>query len=139
MSEGKKALENSAAAKGVLRTGGTLKDLFSWGNKFGEQNYGNVFNRAASIYDTNRNNAASNYATNYGVSRDTFDRNYKGSTDAYATNTGNLYDTYDRKFAGDVAAFNPKFQAAQLTFEDLYKRWKDKLNATTTIATAGAY
>jgi len=47
---GTDALERSAAAKGVLRTGGTLKDLVAYGQNFGAQEYSNVFNRALQGY-----------------------------------------------------------------------------------------
>lgn len=43
---GQQALERSAAARGVLRTGGTLKDILQYGQNFGSQEYGNAFNRA---------------------------------------------------------------------------------------------
>lgn len=49
---GKDALERSAAAKGTLRTGGTLKDILEYGQNFGSQEYGNVFNRALQTYGT---------------------------------------------------------------------------------------
>lgn len=149
LQNGQKALENSAAARGVLRTGGTLKDLFSWGDKFGEQNYGNVFNQdlqgyttnranAYDTYNTNRNNAADTYRTNYGVSKDVFDTNYGASKDAYSLNNQSALDTYDRLFQAQSAAFNPNFQAASLKFSDLYNRDRDKLNALTTVAGYGA-
>lgn len=125
--EGRKALENSAAARGVLRTGGTLKDILGWGNRFAEQNYGNVFNRAATTYDRNRNNAAQNYQTNYGVSKDVFDTNYGQRKDKFAFDYQGAYDT-----------FQPQQRRAELTFSDLYNRWRDMLNSTTQIATAGA-
>jgi hypothetical protein len=48
---GADALERSAAAKGVLRTGGTLKDILDYGQNFASQEYGNVFNRALGEYD----------------------------------------------------------------------------------------
>lgn len=54
--EGLRALTQSRAAQGIVRTGGTLKDLIGWGNKFADQNYGNVYNRAAGEYDRNLNN-----------------------------------------------------------------------------------
>jgi hypothetical protein len=50
--EGRKSLDYSASARGDVRSGGHLKDIYSWGNKFAEQNYGNVFNRARSVFDT---------------------------------------------------------------------------------------
>ncbi len=149
LQQGQKALENSAAARGVLRTGGTLKDLFSWGDKFGEQNYGNVFNQdlqgystnranAFDTYNTNRNNAASNYAENYGISKNAFDTNYGVQKDAWSMNDQQSKDVYDRLFQAQSAQFNPSFQAASLQFSDLYNRDRDKLNALTSIAGYGA-
>ncbi len=125
--EGQRALENSAAGRGVLRTGGTLKDLIGWGNRFAEQNYGNVYNRAANTYTTNRNNAAENYKTNYGISKDVFDTNY-----------GMRVDKFDRDYKGAYDSFQPVQRQAELTFDDLYRRWKAELDATTSVATAGA-
>lgn len=72
LNQGSGALENSAAAKGVLNTGGTLKDLIDYGQNFASNEYSNVFNRGLDTYRTNRNNAADVYATNYGVGRDTY-------------------------------------------------------------------
>ena len=51
LGEGQKALERSAAGRGVLRTGGTLKDILSYGQNFASQEYGNIFDRAARNYD----------------------------------------------------------------------------------------
>lgn len=48
---GSDALERSAAARGVLRTGGTLKDILEYGQNFGAAEYQNAFNRALSTYD----------------------------------------------------------------------------------------
>lgn len=48
---GRQALERSAAAKGVLRTGGTLKDTEEYGQNFASQEYGNVYERALQAHD----------------------------------------------------------------------------------------
>lgn len=48
---GTDALERSAAARGVLRTGGTLKDIVGYGQNFASQEYNNVFNRALQGYN----------------------------------------------------------------------------------------
>jgi hypothetical protein len=45
MSEGMKALERSAAAKGGLATGGTLKALTRYGQDFASNEYNNAYNR----------------------------------------------------------------------------------------------
>jgi hypothetical protein len=59
---GRDALEKSAAAKGVLRTGGTLRDLVSYNQNFAAQEYGNAFQRALAEYGANYNAAKDAYA-----------------------------------------------------------------------------
>lgn len=125
--EGRRQLEQSAAARGVLRTGGTLKDILGWGNRFAEQNYGNVFNRGAQTYGMNRENALGNYLTNYNISRDVYDRGRQSGL-----------DVYDRDYQAALAEFNPRFRSAELTFDDMYRRWKAMVDANTAVATAGA-
>jgi hypothetical protein len=55
LSEGQKALERSAAARGGLLSGGTGKALASYGQQMGSQEYQNAYNR----YQTNRSNQLS--------------------------------------------------------------------------------
>jgi len=45
MSEGMKALERSAAARGILQSGGTLKDITRFGQDYASQEYQNAFQR----------------------------------------------------------------------------------------------
>ena len=52
LSEGQKALERSAAARGGLISGGALKAATRYGQDMGSQEYQNAFNR----YQTNRSN-----------------------------------------------------------------------------------
>lgn len=59
---GSDALERSAAAKGTLRTGGNLKNLLEYGQNFGAQEYGNVYNRALQAYDRRYQGAKDQYA-----------------------------------------------------------------------------
>lgn len=125
--EGRKALDNAAAHYGVLRSGGHLKDLYAWGDQFATQNYGNVLKQAEDIYGMNRGNAYQAWAGNNAVGADTYNINANQNQNAYQNNYQNA-----------VAAFNPQFQAANLSFSDLYNRWHDSLNSTTQIATAGA-
>jgi hypothetical protein len=46
LGQGEQALERSAAAKGVLGSGGTLKDIMGYGQNFASQEYSNVASRA---------------------------------------------------------------------------------------------
>lgn len=65
MKEGADALERSAAGRGVLRTGGTLKDILGWGQNFASQEYGNAFDRAARVFDTRYTGAKDEYSPQF--------------------------------------------------------------------------
>jgi hypothetical protein len=56
VSEGERAIEQSAAGRGVVNGGGTLKDLLNYGRSAAEQNYGNVDARQRANYDLNVQN-----------------------------------------------------------------------------------
>lgn len=64
LDQGLQGLEQSAAARGVLNGGGTLKDVAAWANNYGAQKYGDAYSREASTYGMNRANAFGNYQTN---------------------------------------------------------------------------
>ena len=99
--QGRKALEASAAGKGILRSGGTLKDLLNYGQNFASQEYGNVYNRALSEYDTNRRNAL-----------DTWNTGYMGRKDKYG------FDFDAAKYSHDSRLRNMEFDR-----NDLFNRW----------------
>lgn len=48
-SEGQRAIESSAASKGMQFSGGTLKDLVRFGQGIGADDYNDQFNRTASV------------------------------------------------------------------------------------------
>jgi hypothetical protein len=85
---GSDALERSAAARGVLRTGGTLKDLVEYGQNFGAQEYGNVFNRALQGYD----------------------RKYRGAYDAFAPRLAEYQLKGQAETAAGLAGFDREWQ-----------------------------
>lgn len=135
--EARKQLEAGAAYRGTLRSGMTLGDILKQQTALGDQNYDRVYGRELDTYKTNRGNAYENWMgslnsekmafdTNYGIDRDIFDR---GADDTYRGN--------DYRFNASQAEFAPKQRKAELTFADLYSRWRDLLNSTTQIATAG--
>ena len=130
--EGLRAIKNRASAMGSANTGGTLKDLMTWGNNFANQNYGNVFDRNLRTYSTNRDNAFNTWGANELARAQAYDRNYKTALDSYttsrnnaaenyATNYGVSRDTFDRNYrsAYDTGQMNQR--QAELTFQDLYK------------------
>ena len=72
MNQGAQALQQSAAARGVLRTGGTMKDILGYGQSLASQEYGNVYARKATEYQGNFNNALSAYQQNYNAAKDAY-------------------------------------------------------------------
>lgn len=53
LQQGLQGIQRSAAARGTLLTGGTLKALQQYGTGLADQTYGNVFNRALQTNTTN--------------------------------------------------------------------------------------
>lgn len=86
---GNQALERSASARGVLRTGGTLKDLVEYGQNFAAQEYGQVFNRALSSYD----------------------RQYQGARDAFAPTMANYQARVNAEMARSMADYNRQWDS----------------------------
>jgi hypothetical protein len=53
LDQGEQSLQGSAAARGTLNTGGTLKDILSYGQQYAGQQYGQAFNRELQTYGQN--------------------------------------------------------------------------------------
>lgn len=103
LSEGQKALDRQAAARGGLISGGALRAAQRYGQEMGSQEFGNAFNRALTSYNTdvarenqlyNRQAAlsgigqtATNLVGQAGQNYATGASNVLGS---YGTNVGNL-------------------------------------------------
>jgi hypothetical protein len=64
--EGTRALQQSAASKGLTRTGGTLKDLIAWGGNYATQRFDSVNNRRLQDYDRLFRAESAEYAPQYG-------------------------------------------------------------------------
>ena len=138
LKQGQDALQNSAAARGTLRGGGTLKDLFGYTNAAAEQNYGNVFNQDLTTYNAGRDNAFGTWAANTGAGLDAWNANWGATRDVNNSINGANQTNYQDAYQNAAGKFNPLFQASTLTFQDAYQRWLAKLNSLTNIATAGA-
>jgi len=85
MSEGMKALERSAAARGGLLSGGTLKGIQRYGQDVASQEYNNAFNR----YQAERNARLTPLQSLAGVGQTTAQQIGAMGANA-ATNVGNL-------------------------------------------------
>jgi len=92
LSEGQKALERQAAARGGLISGGALKAATRFGQEMGSQEYGNAYNRALTSYGTDvarENQLYNRQAALAGIGQTA--TNLVGTAGQnYATNVGNL-------------------------------------------------
>jgi hypothetical protein len=93
--EGQRALENSAAAKGVLNSGGTLSDIINYGQHAASQEYSNIFDRSFGIWNGNWNNALTSFRANKDVNDDMYQR----SLNRYQMARQNWFDNQDKPFS----------------------------------------
>jgi len=98
LKEGINALEKSAAARGVLRTGGTLKDIIGYGQDRAAQQYGDVFNRAATGFGLNYQGAKDEFAPRYGG----WQTMYGGDLSRWTTQQNNDLARWSTRFSGDL-------------------------------------
>ena len=112
--EGQRALEQSAAGKGLLRTGGTLKDLLNYGQQFAAQEYQNVFDRARTQYQDRFQNELAKYG-----------QQYKGALDAFQP----LMTQYTTQAQATQRQNELDYQRAYDKWLQQYKIWKDEQDA----------
>jgi hypothetical protein len=86
LSEGMKALDRQAAARGGLMSGGALKAATRFGQDLGSQEYQNAFNR----YQVNRSNQLTPLQSMAGMGQTTAQQ-LGSAGQNYATNAGNAY------------------------------------------------
>jgi hypothetical protein len=98
VSQGEHVLENSAAARGTLNSGGTLQDILNYGQKAGSQEYGNVYDRAMGVWQQNWNNARTDYQSRSDASESAYNRAWKEYMDAKDTWYANQDKPFDKLF-----------------------------------------
>lgn len=84
MQEGQKALERSAAARGGLQSGGTLKALTNYSQDYASNEFNNAFNR----FNTNQNNRFNRLASIAGIGQTATGQTAQAGQ-AYATGAAN--------------------------------------------------
>jgi hypothetical protein len=85
MDQGTSALQNSAAARGGLKSGNTLKALMEYGQNLGSQEYGNAYNR----FNTDQNTQYNRLSNMAGLGQ-TANTALQGAGTNYANSVGNL-------------------------------------------------
>lgn len=93
MSEGLKALDRSASARGGLLSGAALKGITRYGQDAASQEYGNAYNRALTGYNANRGAQDTQYnrlASMAGLGQTAMGQTQNAAQN-YATNVGNTF------------------------------------------------
>lgn len=109
MSEGLKALDRSASARGGLLSGAALKGITRYGQDMASQEYGNSFNRALTGYNANRGAQDTRYnrlASMAGLGQTAMGQTQNAAQN-YATNVGNTFQGQGNAMAaGTVGGAN---------------------------------
>lgn len=136
--EGQRQLEASAASKGVLNSGGTLKDITNYGQNAASQEYANVWNRDYNAYGANRSNAVGNYNTNYQTQyQDPYAIAFGGAQAAFApqmagfqanVNAGNL--AYSTTAANTQHQNDTNYQTAWDKYLQSFRIFQDQRDST---------
>lgn len=104
--QGRQALQQAAGAKGVLRTGGTLKDLINYGQNAASQEYSNIYGRAVDAHNLGLQQELGTYALNYGVGKDQRDYLYDTSKAEFAPQQRENEQMNQRDFDSFLANFD---------------------------------
>lgn len=96
--QGTQALQQSAAAQGVLNTGGTLQDLINYGQAAGSQEYSNAYNRDLGTYQTNYQNALGAFNTNASNAYNAYNTNFQGGLNSWIANENAAYNQYQENY-----------------------------------------
>lgn len=96
LEEGQKALERSAAARGGVMGGGTLKALSRYAQGVAADEFQNAYNRALTTFQTNQQNRAQALSALLGTGLTATDAATRAGQVYGATTAGNLMDTATR-------------------------------------------
>lgn len=103
--QGRGAIENAAAARGTLNSGGTLTDILNYGQKAGSQEYSNAWDRAYGLWNTKFQNAKglwedkwNNALTSFRANKDVTDTSYNNAWQKYLTARDTWYRNQDQPF-----------------------------------------
>lgn len=97
--QGQQALENSAAAKGMLRSGNTWKALQDYGQQAASTQYDKVYGRRASEFDRSAELALAGY-----------DRSYQAGLAENESAYGRAASEYDRMFQNALGVYQMGYQ-----------------------------
>lgn len=118
-----KEVQNSAAYRGVLRSGATIGQLDSVLDTNRGQNFAQFDARNFRNYQANRSNAFDNWKSNLDA-----------ALSAWQGNLGMEEYAYDKKFADNQGLNNYTFNVDNALAQDALARWQTIVNSATSLA-----
>ena len=118
LKQGTDTLQNAAAMRGSLRTGGALKALMDYGQNAASQEYQNAYGRARDVYGLNRTNAAENFDRNAANSLAVQNANVGNRLRAAETNAANALGYGQLGLQAYTAGHDRNYQTARQQYED---------------------
>jgi hypothetical protein len=152
VAEGQKALERSAAGKGLLLSGGQLKDLTRFGQEMGAQEYGAAYARG---YQKNQDVYGRTLATNaltdaraYRANADVYARTlatneltdaraYRANADVYGRTLATNELAYGRDYQHNADVYGRNLEAYQTGYNTLMGLRKNQVGELAGVAGAG--
>jgi hypothetical protein len=112
-------VEQSAAGRGTLRTGRTLKDIATFNSGLASQEYGNVYNRRFREYDMNYDNLWDTYTGNRGFAFEVEQAKYQPKFANWQTQAAAARSAGDQTFARMWDVYLQKAGAWDDTVDDV--------------------
>lgn len=112
--QGRGQIENAAAARGTLNSGGNLHDILNYGQKAASQEYAQVFDRQFGLWDRNYQNALSLWSQKWNNAGTQFNADSSSSNDMYQRAWQQYVDKKDTFYRNQNEPFTKLYQAASL-------------------------
>jgi hypothetical protein len=122
--EGVRAVDASAAARGNLMTGGTLKALTKYGGEQASKEYQNVYNRSANTWGINAGKNLAEYQTGFGSALSGWGVNTGQTNTQFNQGRDTWGMTNDAAYRDWLANYNAK----QEGYKTRYGVWNDQRN-----------
>jgi len=117
LDEGRKAMERSAAARGTLRSGATLKGLIDYGQNTASDEYQKAYNRRLREWQEGS-----------GLAERSYDRNLAAGQWGYGANLGAAERAYDRNLGASMQGYGLNYQRARDQYQPKMESWQQRMN-----------
>lgn len=130
-------IEGGAAYRGMLRSGMTLKDIYTGLDSLGQQNFANFDNRRFRNYSANRDNSFQSWQGNRDNAFQSWSGNLGAAAQKFGLELGVDRDIYDRGATDVDRRNNYNFNTKSAQAADALARWQEQVRSLTNISTAG--